>query len=197
MISIRNASRSHRNLNLDHHPLSKLCDLTELFEQTHQRTDMAEFTHSGGGDNHGFPDNPEHNTPIPSLAAMPETDGGQPSSGARGFRAWVGKKYDKGKAKVERGVHKADKRVKSLLDRGKPKNSEGEGEAGPQDAGGSSRVQATAMGTIKTALGIAVTLVPDPFKGPAQALLKVMDAIEVRVTCTFVPRMPLKCCIES
>ncbi|KAJ2932572.1 hypothetical protein H1R20_g4513, partial [Candolleomyces eurysporus] len=40
------------------------------------------------------------------------------------------------------------------------------------------RVQAIAMGTIKTALGIAVTLVPEPFKGPAEALLKVMDVID-------------------
>ncbi|RXW12131.1 hypothetical protein EST38_g13722, partial [Candolleomyces aberdarensis] len=138
---------------------------------------MAEFTHSGGGDNHGFADNPERNTPIPSRAATPGTDGGQPSSEARGFRAWVGKKYDKGKANVERGVHKVDKRAKSLFDRGKPTN-EGEGETRPQDAGRSSKVQAIAMGTFKTALGIAATLVPEPFKGAAEALLKVVDVIE-------------------
>ncbi|KAJ2932474.1 hypothetical protein H1R20_g4595, partial [Candolleomyces eurysporus] len=34
------------------------------------------------------------------------------------------------------------------------------------------------MGTLKTALGIAATLVPEPFKGPAEALLKVVDVIE-------------------
>ncbi|KAJ2929767.1 hypothetical protein H1R20_g7344, partial [Candolleomyces eurysporus] len=34
------------------------------------------------------------------------------------------------------------------------------------------------MGTFKTALGIAATLVPEPFKGPAEALLKVVDIIE-------------------
>ncbi|KAJ2924267.1 hypothetical protein H1R20_g12827, partial [Candolleomyces eurysporus] len=138
---------------------------------------MAEFTHSGGGDNHGLADNPERNTPISSSAATPGTDGGQPSSGAGGIGAWMEKKYDKGKAKMERGVHKVDKRLKSFFDRGKPKNAD-EGETRPQDAGGSSKVQAIAMGTIKTALGIAVTLVPEPFKGPAEALLKAMDVIE-------------------
>ncbi|RXW12600.1 hypothetical protein EST38_g13254 [Candolleomyces aberdarensis] len=138
---------------------------------------MAEFTQSGGGDNHGLPDNPESNTPIPSRTATPDADGGRAPSTARGFRAWVGEKYDKGKAKVERGAHKVDKHVKSLLDRGKPKN-EGEGKTMSQDAGGSSKARAIAMGTFKTALSIATTLVPEPFKGPAEALLKVVDVIE-------------------
>ncbi|RXW15753.1 hypothetical protein EST38_g10101 [Candolleomyces aberdarensis] len=93
---------------------------------------MAEFTHSGG-DNRGVPNNPEH-TPLPSRAATPGSDSSQPSGGSR-FRAWVGGKYDKGKAKLERGVQKAEKGAKSLFDRGKPKN-EGEGKAGPQDVGG-------------------------------------------------------------
>ncbi|KAJ2935301.1 hypothetical protein H1R20_g1793, partial [Candolleomyces eurysporus] len=137
---------------------------------------MAESTHSGG-DNRGLPDYPERNTPIPSRAAPPDTDGSQPPGTSKGFRGWVGKKYDKGKARVERGMHKADKRIKSLFDQGKPK-AEGEGETGPQDAGGSSKVRAIAMGTFKTALGIAATLVPEPFKGPAEALLKVVDIIE-------------------
>ncbi|KAJ2932604.1 hypothetical protein H1R20_g4484, partial [Candolleomyces eurysporus] len=137
---------------------------------------MAESTHSGG-DNRGLPDNPERSTPIPSRAATPGTDGSQPPGTSKGFRGWVGKKYDKGKAKVERGMDKADKRIKSLFDQGKPK-AEGEGETTPQDAGGSSKVRAIAMGTFKTALGIAATLVPEPFKGPAEALLKVVDVIE-------------------
>ena len=156
---------------------------------------MAEFTHSGG-DNRGLPDNPESNTPIPSSAATPGTDGSRAPSTARGFRAWMGEKYDKGKAKAERGAHKVDKRLKSLLDRGKPKN-EGEGETTPQDAGGSSKVRVIAMGTFKTALGIAATLVPEPFKGPAEALLKVVDIIEVCVTSFFVLCMSLIFCIES
>ncbi|RXW13519.1 hypothetical protein EST38_g12335 [Candolleomyces aberdarensis] len=91
-----------------------------------------------------------------------------PPSRAGRLRAWVGEKYDKGKAKVERGVHKL------FFDRGKPKN-EGEEE----DAGGeSSKVRAIAMGTFKTALGIVVTLVPEPYKGPAEVLLKVVDIVE-------------------
>ncbi|KAJ2921664.1 hypothetical protein H1R20_g15431, partial [Candolleomyces eurysporus] len=160
---------------------------------------MSENTHSGGGDNHSTPFNdPERDTPIPSRPATPGVDGGGSSGGARRFKAWVGKKYDKGKAKVERGVQKAERGVKSLVDLGKPKN-EG-GEASPQDAGGSvaagssddarrvvnesklatssSKVRVIAMGTFKTALGIAVALVPEPFKGPAEALLKVVDVIE-------------------
>ncbi|KAJ2932174.1 hypothetical protein H1R20_g4927, partial [Candolleomyces eurysporus] len=137
---------------------------------------MADFTHSGG-DNRGLPDNPERNTPLPSRAATPGTDGSRTPRTTKGFRAWMGEKYDKGKAKAERGAHKVDKRVKSFLDRGMMKN-EGEGETTPQDAGGSSKVQAIAMWTFKTALGIAATLVPEPFKGPAEALLKVVDIIE-------------------
>ncbi|RXW15235.1 hypothetical protein EST38_g10622 [Candolleomyces aberdarensis] len=160
---------------------------------------MSENTHSGGGDNHGTPFNdPERTTPVPSRAETPVTDGGGPSRRARGFRAWVGEKYDKGKAKVDRGVQKAEKGVKLLVDRGKLKNEEGE--ASPQDAGSSvaagwtddarrvvnepklatssSKVRVIAMGTFKTALGIAVALVPEPFKGPAEALLKVVDVIE-------------------
>ncbi|RXW18637.1 hypothetical protein EST38_g7217 [Candolleomyces aberdarensis] len=139
---------------------------------------MAEFTHSGGGDNCGLPDNLEHNTPIPSGAATPGTDGSRAPSRSQ-FRAWMGEKYDKGKAKVERSMQKAEKGVKSLLDRGKPKNEgEPESETKPQDTGGSSKVLVIAMGTFKTALVIAATLVPEPFKGPAEALLKVVDVIE-------------------
>jgi hypothetical protein len=49
---------------------------------------------------------------------------------------WLEKKYDKGKNKLERAVQKAEKGMKSLLDGDKPE-SEGEGQKGPQDAGGS------------------------------------------------------------
>ncbi|KAJ2924251.1 hypothetical protein H1R20_g12830, partial [Candolleomyces eurysporus] len=111
---------------------------------------MAEFTHSGG-DNHGPADNPEGNTPTPSRAATLGTDGGQPSSGARDFeRGW--------------GI------TKEFRERGEKQ--------GLKMLGAPPGVQAIAMGTIKTALGIAVTLVPEPFKGLAEALLKVMNVIE-------------------
>ncbi|KAJ2925775.1 hypothetical protein H1R20_g11320, partial [Candolleomyces eurysporus] len=85
---------------------------------------MAENTRSGGGGNLGLPDNPEQ-TPTPSRAATPGNDGSRPSSKASGFRAWAGRKYDKGKAKMERGVQKAEKGVKSLFDRGKPEGERG------------------------------------------------------------------------
>ncbi|KAJ2929349.1 hypothetical protein H1R20_g7738, partial [Candolleomyces eurysporus] len=136
---------------------------------------MSENTHPGGGDNLGPPfNNPERDTPIPSRPATPGADGGGSSGGGSRFKAWMGKKYEKGMARVERGVQKAERGVKSLLDRGKPKDE------GGQDAGGSSssKVRVIAMGTFKTALGIAVALVPEPFKGPAEALLKVVDVIE-------------------
>ncbi|KAJ2930137.1 hypothetical protein H1R20_g6933, partial [Candolleomyces eurysporus] len=42
----------------------------------------------------------------------------------------------------------------------------------------SSKGWAIAKGTFKAALGIAAKLVPEPFKGPAEALLKVVDVIE-------------------
>ncbi|KAJ2922378.1 hypothetical protein H1R20_g14711, partial [Candolleomyces eurysporus] len=191
---------------------------------------MSEFIHSGG-ENRGIPDISERNTPIPSRAVTPGTDDSRPPSRASRFRAWVGEKYDKGKDKMERRVQKAEKGVKSFLDRSKSRN-EGDGETRPQDAGGSglsdnanimgglrrdgeaatagevgaadtlasgtataprmahgvvneprsatssSKAWAIAKGTLKTALGIIVAVVPDPFKGPAGALLKVVDIIE-------------------
>ncbi|RXW12558.1 hypothetical protein EST38_g13297, partial [Candolleomyces aberdarensis] len=97
---------------------------------------MSEFTHSGGGENRGPPDNSEGNTPIQARAATPDIDGSRPPGKASRFRAWVGEKYDKGKDKMERGVQKTERGVKSLLGRGGPKNG-GEGETRPQDAGGS------------------------------------------------------------
>ncbi|KAJ2921186.1 hypothetical protein H1R20_g15908, partial [Candolleomyces eurysporus] len=42
----------------------------------------------------------------------------------------------------------------------------------------SSKPLAIAMGTFKTALGIAAALIPEPFKGPAEALLKVVNVVE-------------------
>ncbi|KAJ2935227.1 hypothetical protein H1R20_g1867, partial [Candolleomyces eurysporus] len=139
---------------------------------------MAEFTHSGGGDKHGLPDKTDKNTPTPSRTA-PDADGGQAPSTSRGFKAWMGKKYDKlkGRAKAEKGAPKEDKRAKSLLDRGKPKN-EREGETRPQDAGGSSKVGAIALGAFKTALSITVAFIPEPYNSPAEGLLKVVEIIE-------------------
>ena len=130
---------------------------------------MSGFTHSGG-DNRGLPDNTERNNPIPSGAAAPGAEGSQPPRGSR-FGAWL----DKRKAKVERGMQKAERSVKSLLERGKPKNEE-------EGATSSSKVQAIAMGTFKAALEIAAALVPEPFKGAAKALLKVVNVIEVRAS---------------
>ncbi|RXW14273.1 hypothetical protein EST38_g11581 [Candolleomyces aberdarensis] len=137
---------------------------------------MAEFTHSGGG-NPGVPNNPE-NTPLPSRAATPGSDSSQPSGGSR-FREWVGGKYDKGKAKLERGVQKAEKGAKKLFDRGKPKN-----EGGPQDAGvsatsGSSESNADAMGGIRRdgkaaaagemgTVDTGVVVAPSREEGPAE-----------------------------
>ncbi|RXW16716.1 hypothetical protein EST38_g9130 [Candolleomyces aberdarensis] len=42
----------------------------------------------------------------------------------------------------------------------------------------SSKSWAVTKGAFKIALGTAATLVPEPFKGPAEALLKVVDAVE-------------------
>jgi hypothetical protein len=53
-------------------------------------------------------------------------------------------------------------------------------------SGSSSKAWAIAKGSLKTALGIAVTLVPEPFKGPAEVLIKVVDVIEVFVNSMLV-----------
>ncbi|RXW11407.1 hypothetical protein EST38_g14447, partial [Candolleomyces aberdarensis] len=47
-----------------------------------------------------------------------------------------------------------------------------------KEATNSSKFRAITKGTLRAALGIAVALVPEPFKGPAGALLKVVDVIE-------------------
>jgi hypothetical protein len=49
-----------------------------------------------------------------------------------------------------------------------------------------SKVWAIAKGALKTALVIAATLVPEPFKGPADALLKVVEVVEVCAYSTLV-----------
>jgi hypothetical protein len=54
----------------------------------------------------------------------------------------------------------------------------------------SSKVWAVTKGTLKTALGIAATLTPEPFKGAADALLKVVDVVEV----CFLPLYLCACC---
>jgi hypothetical protein len=60
-----------------------------------------------------------------------------------------------------------------------------------------SKVWAIAKGTLKTALVIAVKLVPEPFKGPAEALLKVVEVVEVCVYSTLVSLTLFKPCIEN
>ena len=47
------------------------------------------------------------------------------------------------------------------------------------DPSGGSKVWDTTKGALKTALGIAAAVIPEPFKGAAEALLKVVDVVEV------------------
>ncbi|RXW14974.1 hypothetical protein EST38_g10879 [Candolleomyces aberdarensis] len=47
---------------------------------------------------------------------------------------------------------------------------------------GGSKVWDTTKGTLKTALGIAAAVIPEPFKGAAEALLKVVDVVEKTVS---------------
>ncbi|KAJ2915335.1 hypothetical protein MD484_g5071, partial [Candolleomyces efflorescens] len=149
---------------------------------------MAENTRSSG-DNRGLLDIPEQNTPISSRAATAGDDTTGPSNRNR-VRALV----DKGKARMDRGVAKVERKLQkaqAFMGWGKPKNQM-EGGPRPHDAAeGSSNVRAIviAMGTLKTALGIAATLVPDPFKGPAEALLKMVDVIEVWLVDSFHARL--------
>jgi hypothetical protein len=61
----------------------------------------------------------------------------------------------------------------------------------------SSKVWAIAKGALKTALVVAATLVPEPFKGPADALLKVIGVVEVCVYSTLISLKLFKPCIEN
>ncbi|KAJ2923886.1 hypothetical protein H1R20_g13208, partial [Candolleomyces eurysporus] len=47
---------------------------------------------------------------------------------------------------------------------------------------GGSKVWDTTKGTLKTALGVAAAVIPEPFKGAAEALLKVVDIVEKTVS---------------
>ncbi|KAJ2912066.1 hypothetical protein MD484_g8345, partial [Candolleomyces efflorescens] len=85
---------------------------------------MTDNKHSGGGIKPGSSNN---NTPTSSRPATPGAEGH-----GIGFKAWARKKYDKGKAKMERG----EEGFKKLFDRGKPKGG-GDVEKRPQEAGGS------------------------------------------------------------
>jgi hypothetical protein len=61
----------------------------------------------------------------------------------------------------------------------------------------SSKAWGIAKGTFKTALGLAVALVPEPFKGPVQAVQKVVGTIEVCVSSILVLCPFLNHCLES
>ncbi|KAJ2936203.1 hypothetical protein H1R20_g891, partial [Candolleomyces eurysporus] len=95
---------------------------------------MAESTHSGRRGNRGPPDNPEYNTPIPSGAATPGTDG--TPSGASRFKARVVERVDKAEESMQRMGKNVKRGVKTFLGIGKPKN-QGEGATSAQDVAGS------------------------------------------------------------
>jgi hypothetical protein len=65
------------------------------------------------------------------------------------------------------------------------------------DGSKSSKVWAIAQGALKTALVVAATLVPEPFKGPADALLKVIEVVEVCVCSALISLTLFKPCIEN
>jgi hypothetical protein len=127
---------------------------------------------SGAGANRDLANNPESNT---QLLATTGTGRRTPTrSRVRQFAARVERKIEKGLEMIERGANR-------LMCR-----DQGEGQEAAPRAG----QDIISMRPFKTALEIAGTLVSEPFKGPAEVLLKVADVIEVRVTsisvaCTF------------
>jgi hypothetical protein len=122
---------SDRNLNLDHHPLSTPCDLTELSALTNQPTqptNMSEYTHPSGRDNNGPPPDPDRNTPMSSRAAtLAGTDESRPPSGTERFKARV----DRAEERIQRMGRDVKKGFKSFLGISKPKNPR-EGESSAQ-----------------------------------------------------------------
>ncbi|RXW15030.1 hypothetical protein EST38_g10825 [Candolleomyces aberdarensis] len=122
---------------------------------------MSEATGTHGGNTAG---NSEHNTPIPSGAATPvDASGSGPPSRTRRLLAKAEKKIDKFKLKF------------GLKEKGT--ESHGTSEASTT-AASTGKTWAVVAGALKMTLSGAVPFIPDPFKGPAEALLKIIDVFE-------------------
>ncbi|KAJ2923536.1 hypothetical protein H1R20_g13557, partial [Candolleomyces eurysporus] len=125
---------------------------------------MSEATETHGGNTAG---DSERNTPIPSRTATPvDASGSRPSSGPRRFLAKVEKKIDKTIDVFKRKVGRKEKGT------GSHRASEASTTAS------TGKTWAIVAQALKMTLSGAVPFIPDPFKGPAEALLKMIDVFE-------------------
>ncbi|RXW17218.1 hypothetical protein EST38_g8634 [Candolleomyces aberdarensis] len=130
---------------------------------------MSEATETHGGNTAG---NSERHTPIPSRTATPiGARGSGPPSRTRRFLAKAEKKIDKFKLKLglnEKGMGSHGTSIASTM-------AASTGESTTTSTG---KTWAVVAGALKMTLSGAVPLIPDPFKGPAQALLKIINVFE-------------------
>ncbi|KAJ2932149.1 hypothetical protein H1R20_g4947, partial [Candolleomyces eurysporus] len=125
---------------------------------------MSGATETHGGNTAG---DSERNTPIPSRTATPVgASESRPSSGTRRFLAKAEKKIDKGIDALRR------------LARPKEKGTGSREASGASTAASTDKTWAIVVGALKMTLAGAVPFIPGPFKGPAEALLKIIDVFE-------------------
>ncbi|RXW14827.1 hypothetical protein EST38_g11027 [Candolleomyces aberdarensis] len=130
---------------------------------------MSEATETHGGNTAG---NSEHITRIPSGAATPVDAGvSGPPSRTRRFLAKAEKKIDKFKLKL--GL-----KEKGTESHGTSEASTTAASTGESTTASSGKTWAVVARGLKMTLSGAVPFIPDPFKGPAQALLKIIDIFE-------------------
>ncbi|RXW15585.1 hypothetical protein EST38_g10269 [Candolleomyces aberdarensis] len=130
---------------------------------------MSEATETHGGNTAG---NSERNTPIPSRAATPVgASGSGPPSRTRRFLAKAEKKIDKFKLKL--GL-----KEKGTESHGTSEASNTAASTGESTTASTGKTWAVVAGALKMTLSGAVPFIPDPFKGPAQALLKIIGVFE-------------------
>ncbi|RXW15116.1 hypothetical protein EST38_g10737 [Candolleomyces aberdarensis] len=124
---------------------------------------------SGATETHGgnTAANSERNTPIASRAATPVgASGSRSSSRTRRFLAKAEKKIDKGIDALKRLV------------RSKEKGTGSHGASEGSTTASTGKTWAIVAEALKMTLSGAVPFIPDPFKGPAEALLKIIDVFE-------------------
>ncbi|RXW21815.1 hypothetical protein EST38_g4051 [Candolleomyces aberdarensis] len=126
---------------------------------------MSGATETHGGNTAG---DSERNTPIPSRTATPVgASGNRHSSGTRRLLAKAEKKIDKGIDALKRLARPKEKGT------GSREASEASTASASTD-----KTWAIVAGALKMTLSGAVPFIPGPFKGPAEALLKIIDVFE-------------------
>jgi hypothetical protein len=160
---------------------------------------MSKSTHSSGKDNTGPPADPERNTPISRRgnrfkAGVDKVEDRMQRMGKgvkKGFKAFLGVGKPRTPREGETSAQGGDAHAGAGADTKSAKDLDDDGATSAQANARATSAQhrsgatssgagwAIAKGTLKTALSLVATLAPDPFKGPAEALMKVVDIIEV------------------